>query len=181
MRDQNPVYDVAISFLYQDVDLAQAIYEELSKGLKVFFYPRNQEELAGDVYKRQAKKYYTWSANYYVGPENNNTNFGKRNLIDTTLLLTPSGKFNAYINYDYGQNRNATYSNSGVGTGTADLAHWQGFAGALHGQLTSKLTATARGEYYFSSDPAGVKAYIPTKLTEETITGDYLFLSLIHI
>jgi len=47
MRDQNPVYDVAISFLYQDVDLAQAIYEELSKGLKVFFYPRNQEELAG--------------------------------------------------------------------------------------------------------------------------------------
>ena len=122
-----------------------------------------------------AKKYFTWSANYYVGPENNNTNFGKRNLIDTTLLLTPSGKFNAYINYDYGQNRNATYSNSGVGTGTADLAHWQGFAGALHGQLTSKLTATARGEYYFSSDPAGVKGYIPTKLTEETITGDYLF------
>jgi hypothetical protein len=122
-----------------------------------------------------AKKYYTWSANYYVGPENNNTNFGKRNLIDTTLLLTPTGKINAYLNYDYGQNRNATYSLAGVGTGTADLAHWQGFAGAAHGQLTSKLTATFRGEYYFFSDPAGVKGYIPTKLTEETLTGDYLF------
>ena len=122
-----------------------------------------------------AKKYYTWSGNYYVGPENNNTNFGKRNLIDTTLLLTPTGKINAYLNYDYGQNRNATYSLAGVGTGTADLAHWQGFAGAVHGQITSKLTGTFRGEYYTFSDPAGLKGYIPTKLTEETITGDYLF------
>jgi hypothetical protein len=40
-------YDVAISFLYQDLNLAKALYDELCKGLKVFFYPRNQEELAG--------------------------------------------------------------------------------------------------------------------------------------
>jgi hypothetical protein len=118
-----------------------------------------------------AKKYYTWSADYYVGPENNNTNVGKRNLLDTTLLLTPTGKFNAYLNYDYGQNRNA----NPAGTAIADLAHWQGFAGAAHGQITSKLTGTFRGEYYFFSDPAGAKGYIPQKQTEETLTGDYLF------
>lgn len=47
MHDQDPVYDVAISFLYQDLALAQALYDELSKGLEVFFFPRNQEELAG--------------------------------------------------------------------------------------------------------------------------------------
>jgi hypothetical protein len=47
MHDQDPVYDVAISFLYQDLALAQALYDELSKGLEVFFSPRNQEELAG--------------------------------------------------------------------------------------------------------------------------------------
>jgi hypothetical protein len=47
MNDQDPVYDVAISFLYQDLALAQALYDELSKGLEVFFFPRNQEELAG--------------------------------------------------------------------------------------------------------------------------------------
>jgi hypothetical protein len=47
MHDQDPVYDVAISFLYQDLALAQALYAELSKGLEVFFFPRNQEELAG--------------------------------------------------------------------------------------------------------------------------------------
>lgn len=47
MPDQDPVYDIAISFLYQDLALAQALYDELTKGLKVFFFPRNQEELAG--------------------------------------------------------------------------------------------------------------------------------------
>jgi hypothetical protein len=47
MNDQEYFYDVAISFLHQDLALAQALYDELSKGLEVFFYPRNQEELAG--------------------------------------------------------------------------------------------------------------------------------------
>ena len=53
------------------------------------------------------KPKYTWYVNYYTGPENANTQNGYRNLIDTTLLLTPNAKFNAYINYDYGQNRDA--------------------------------------------------------------------------
>jgi hypothetical protein len=39
--------DVAISFLMQDVGLASAINDKLSEGLKVFFFPRKQEELAG--------------------------------------------------------------------------------------------------------------------------------------
>ena len=43
-----------------------------------------------------------------VGPENANTTNGLRNLIDTTLLFTPPGKFNAYINFDYGPNQDET-------------------------------------------------------------------------
>jgi hypothetical protein len=43
----NPKYDVAISFLYQDLPLAQALYDKLCKGLEVFFFPGNQEILAG--------------------------------------------------------------------------------------------------------------------------------------
>jgi hypothetical protein len=116
----------------------------------------------------QAKKYYTLSANYYVGPENNNTDKGYRNLIDSTLLLTPSAKFNAYINYDYGQNRNANATNTGVGS----LSHWQGIAGAGHVQATSKLTATVRAEYY--NDISGFTTGIVQKLNEVTVTGDYL-------
>jgi hypothetical protein len=40
-------YDVAISFLVQDIQLATALYQKLMPGLKVFFFPRNQEDLAG--------------------------------------------------------------------------------------------------------------------------------------
>lgn len=47
MSSESTKYDVAISFLYEDLNLAKALYDELSKGLEVFFFPRNQEELAG--------------------------------------------------------------------------------------------------------------------------------------
>ena len=40
-------YDVAISFLVQDISIATALCEKLSESLSVFFFPRNQEELAG--------------------------------------------------------------------------------------------------------------------------------------
>lgn len=56
------------------------------------------------------KPKYSLFGNYYTGPENASTNVGWRNLFDTTILLTPPGKLNAYINYDYGQNRNAAIS-----------------------------------------------------------------------
>src|SRR5260221_6511073 len=46
MADE-PKYDVSISFLSQDEPTAAAVHDDLSKGLEVFFYPRNQEELAG--------------------------------------------------------------------------------------------------------------------------------------
>ncbi|MFZ1084651.1 MAG: hypothetical protein WAN35_06785 [Terracidiphilus sp.] len=40
-------YDVALSFLVQDISLATALRDKLSESLKVFFFSHNQEELAG--------------------------------------------------------------------------------------------------------------------------------------
>jgi hypothetical protein len=47
MPEEKFKYDVAISFLARDVVVAQAIYDRLVGGFEVFFFPRNQEELAG--------------------------------------------------------------------------------------------------------------------------------------
>ena len=47
MGIENPQYDVAISFLSRDEPIATAIYQKLTEGLEVFFFPRSQEELAG--------------------------------------------------------------------------------------------------------------------------------------
>src|SRR5665213_1018046 len=40
---------------------------------------------------------YTWSVNYYEGPNHPGTTAGKRNLLDSTLLLTPNSRVNFYI------------------------------------------------------------------------------------
>jgi hypothetical protein len=43
------------------------------------------------------RKKSTWSHDYYVGEQFNSINSGARNLYDTTLLLTPNDKVNAYL------------------------------------------------------------------------------------
>src|ERR1039457_1716459 len=45
--NETPQTDVAISFLVEDIALAQALRDKLSEGLRVFFYPHTQEDLSG--------------------------------------------------------------------------------------------------------------------------------------
>jgi hypothetical protein len=77
------------------------------------------------------KPRYTWSVNYYEGPNHMGATAGKRNLVDTTVLLTPSDKFNAYVNFDYGHDNR-------IGTSTSH-DNWTGIAGAARLQLRSKI------------------------------------------
>lgn len=121
------------------------------------------------------KTKYSWFINYYGGPENNNTTNGFRNLIDSTLLFTPNAKFNAYINYDYGQNRDGEYTvNTGDGTETVGdkmLKHWQGVAFAAHDQVTGTQALTGRFEYF--NDPQGASTGLIQHLYEFTATYEY--------
>ncbi|HEV2618536.1 MAG TPA: outer membrane beta-barrel protein, partial [Acidobacteriaceae bacterium] len=110
------------------------------------------------------KPKFTWNTNYYVGPENSGlppqfagTQKGYRNLFDTTLLLTPTAKFNAYINYDYGQNRIPAYTSTVCGEGCANITvksmdpHWQGIAFSARGQVTGKAALVGRYEYFYDN------------------------------
>ena len=112
------------------------------------------------------KPKYSWNVNYYTGPENIGTQNGYRNLIDTTLLLTPTTKFNAYINYDYGQNRNALASE-----GNTNLEHWQGVSFAARQQATGKMAFAGRFEYF--NDPQGFTTGTAQHLYEFTATYEY--------
>ena len=113
------------------------------------------------------KPKYTWNVNYYTGPENANTQNGYRNLIDTTLLLTPTPKFNAYINYDYGQNRDAVV----VGVGDNLLKYWQGVAFAVREQVTAKSALAGRCEYF--KDYQGFQTGTVQQVDEFTGTYEY--------
>jgi len=106
----------------------------------------------------------SWNNNYYTGPENPGTNTGWRNLYDTTVLLTPSDKFNAYVNFDYGQNR----SGSGPSESTAK---WYGVAGAARVQMTDHNAFAVRGEWF--NDRDGFNTLTPQALKEVTLTYEY--------
>jgi len=116
------------------------------------------------------KTKYTWDLNVYTGPENALPGHGYRNLVDTTLLLTPNAKFNAYINYDWGQNRDAVVGIPPYTTGDHKINDWQGIAFAAHEQF--KQTAIA-GRYEYFTDPQGFQTGTVQHLNEFTATFEY--------
>jgi hypothetical protein len=107
------------------------------------------------------RKKFTWTNNYYVGPQYTALTTGNRNLYDTTLLLTPSDRFSAYLNFDYGQQH-------GILSG---LNHWEGFAAAAHFQVTKRIAVSPRVEYY--DDATGFTTGVKQNLHEITMTGEY--------
>jgi len=114
------------------------------------------------------KPKFTWNTNYYTGPENANTQKGYRNLIDTTLLLTPTPKFNAYVNYDYGQNHAPTATPQ-----ASHSPHWQGVAVSGRGQVTPNAALVARYEHFY--DNQGFATGTAQKLNEFTATYEYKY------
>jgi hypothetical protein len=112
-----------------------------------------------------------WALNYIVGPENYGTTSGLRNLIDTTVTFTPPGKFNEYLNYDYGSNRDAIIGSGEGAYGDTKLHDWWGAAGALHDQATAKTAIALRAEYF--NDPDGFQTGTAQHLVEGTFTYEY--------
>jgi hypothetical protein len=106
------------------------------------------------------KTKYTYTANYYEGPNHMGTTAGKRNLLDSTLLLTPNSKLNLYVNGDWGRDNR-------IGGG---YDQWYGLAGAARYQITKIFAAAARAEFF--DDPSGFSTGVAQVLKEGTATGE---------
>ncbi len=111
---------------------------------------------------------YTWNVNVYTGAENIGVQDGYRNLIDTTVLLTPNSKFNAYVNYDFGRHKDHISSTEGTDNNTYT---WQGIAFAARQQLTTKMAAAGRIEFF--NDTNGYSTGVAQKVKEFTGTYEY--------
>ena len=116
----------------------------------------NSGKTLGFVGNFTAKKF-MWNNNFYTGPENPGTNTGWRNLYDTTVMFMPSDKFNAYVNFDYGQNNCGTkaalcptyISNKSPAETTPA---WYGVAFAAKLQMNDKNAFTPRYEWFKDRD-----------------------------
>ena len=112
---------------------------------------------------------YTWNVNVYTGPSNTPSQNAYRNLFDTTILLTPNTKFNAYINFDYAQNNN----HISHGNGNDITSHLDGLAFAAHEQLKGPHAIAGRIE--FLDDQQGYSTGTAQTLKEFTGTYEYKF------
>lgn len=113
------------------------------------------------------KPKYTWNVNVYTGASNVPGQNGYRDHIDTTLLLTPNSKFNAYVNYDFGNNKNSI--SRGQGNDTNNI--WNGVAFAAHEQLTAGNAVAGRIEVF--DDHNGYQTGTAQTLKEFTGTYEY--------
>ena len=120
--------------------------------------------LTGGFTNALVTRRYTWNLNLYTGPENSDAQKSYRNLIDTTLLLTPDARFSAYVNYDYGRNRNEAVD----GKGNDALKRWLGVAVAAQEQLGARQAIAGRAEYF--NDPQGYTTGKTQQVKELTAT-----------
>lgn len=109
------------------------------------------------------KKKFVYNLNYYEGPNHSGTTRGKRNLFDSTLTVNPNSKVSFYINGDYGRDNR-------IGGGDDP---WYGVAGAVRGQITSKIAVAGRGEIF--NDSTGFETGTKQILKEATLTGEYKY------
>jgi hypothetical protein len=112
-----------------------------------------------------SRKKFTWSNNYYVGPQFTGVDEGNRdvnrirNLYDTTFIFTPTNKISTYVNFDYGRQNLASGS-----------AHWAGVAGAARVQLNNRFAVSPRIEWFNDAD--GFSTGSRQHLHEVTLTGE---------
>lgn len=110
---------------------------------------------------------YTLDLNVYTGPENTPGQNAYRNLLDATLLLTPTSKFNAYVNFDFGNNKNSMSN----GVGASGENYWDGIAVAAHEQVTASTALSGRLEVF--DDQEGYSTGAAQTLKEFTGTYEY--------
>ncbi len=104
---------------------------------------------------------FAYSFNYLGGPNHIGTSEGKRNLLDTTLVLTPNSKLSFYVNGDWARDNQPGGGHS----------QWYGLAGAARYQLTKLFALAARTE--FLNDPKGYATGSAQLLNETTGTFEY--------
>jgi hypothetical protein len=82
--------------------------------------------------------------NYMAGPEGNNNNHNWRQLLDTVVTYTPTGKLSLMANYDYGRGDRMA--------GVSRPVMWTGIAGYAKYAFNDRYAFVGRYEHYDDRD-----------------------------
>lgn len=98
--------------------------------------------------------------NYMVGPEETGNNDNIRELWDSVVTYTPTGKLSLMANYDYGRGDRMA--------GVSNVVWWSGIAGYARYAFNDKYALALRYEYY--DDKYGFTTGNAQHLNEGTLT-----------
>lgn len=159
------LFALAIPYYHMGVRTSMPVGKHFNGGISIVNGWNNVEDnnsgktfvFSGNVTSSKV----TWFNNYMVGPEKTDTNEGNRNLYDTTLLFTPNSKVNAYLNFDYGVDKNILQGEQ----------RWVGVAAAAKFQANSWFALAPRVEWFNDAD--GFATGTAQKVKEFTLTGEF--------
>ncbi len=112
--------------------------------------------------------------NYLIGPELANNNTNKRQLTDTVVTYSPTGRLSFIVNYDYGRGDRIPTASKPV--------FWEGIAGYVRYAFNSTNAFATRYEYF--DDKYGVMTggfTSPTPQHLHGFTGTYEHLLAHHV
>jgi Putative beta-barrel porin-2, OmpL-like. bbp2 len=107
-------------------------------------------------------KKWAFTENYLVGPEMANDNSHVRQLSDTVVTFSPTGKLSLALNYDYGR--------GDMPIGYITPAWWTGVAGYLRYAFNDEWAWTTRYEYYDDHSGFTLGTAVPSHMNEVTET-----------
>jgi hypothetical protein len=93
--------------------------------------------------------------NLMSGPEQDNNNSNKRDLVDVVVTIKPVKKLSLILNGDYGREQNAV-------AGNAEPAVWSGVSGIAKYEIDDKYSVAVRAESF--RDPDKFRTSTPTFL-----------------
>ena len=134
----------------------------------------NSGKTYGASFNWNPNKKFGIAQNYMAGPEQNNFNTNWRQLSDTVVTYSPTGRLSFMVNYDYGRGDRIPTSSKPV--------YWTGGAGYVRYSLNGQNAIATRYEYY--DDKYGVTTggfANPTPQHLHGITGTYEHLLSHHI
>jgi len=104
--------------------------------------------------------------NLMTGPEQDNNNSNKRNLVDLVATIKPMKKLTLTLNGDYGKEQDAVTAAAGNREG----AEWSGIAGYVKYDINDTYSMTVRAESF--RDPEKFRTTTASHVKEVTFTPE---------
>lgn len=109
---------------------------------------------------------------YLAGPEENSTNHNLRQLSDTVITYSPTGKLSFMVNGDYGRG-DRFVTNTALNT-LSQPVFWTGVGGYVRYAFTTHSAFATRYEYYDDHNGFTTGTLVPTHFNEFTTTFERL-------